>query len=365
MKNSKGKKTKKAIQEKEPFVENYEMKKSFYFGFRERVITLLFLILLLFGLGCFLVFNYVGLKKGDTVKYSEVSDLSYKVCLLDNDVYDTQCLDSDKTYNSLLVDKINANFLYNVDFSEDIDYQLYYHVVLYSKIYDGDNKDRILYEDKELLVDKTLINRMEKKINFKTDVEIDFKKYNDFVNKYKSKYSSDSKASMEVVLYLDEFDEERSISTINIPLGEKNFEIDYTTTSNKNRTVQLENDVIDTEADLNLFLGSFLIVISLLLDLRLVRLVKTTFSKKSKYELELNRILREYDKYIVNATDGYIIDPEKNIIKVEKFEELIDASMIIIKPILYYKINNIKSEFIVDDVDKTYKYTLKEVDLED
>lgn len=365
MKNQKGKNLKKTIQEKEPFVEEYNIKKSFYFGFRERVIALLFLIVIVFGLGCFLVFNYVNLKKGDTVKYSEVSNLSYKVCLLENDVYDNQCLESGMTYNSLLVDKVNANFLYNVDFSEDIDYQLYYHVMLYSKIYDGDNTDKILYEDKELLVDKTLINRMDKKINFTTDVLIDFKKYNDFVKNYKSKYSSDSKASLEVVLYLDEFDEERSISTITIPLGEKNFEIDYTTTNNKNKSVQIENDVMNTEADLNLFLGSFLIIISLLLDLRMVRLVKTTFSKKSKYELELTRILREYNKHIVNVSESYVSDSEKNIIKVESFEELIDASTIIKKPILYSKVNNVKSEFIVDDVDKIYKYTLKEVDLED
>ena len=102
----------------------------------------------------------------------------------------------------------------------------------------------------------------------------------------------------------------------------------------------------------------------MLLDIRLVRLVKTTFKRKSKYEIELERILKNYGNDIVNVKD-YVDDDTKSIIKVESFEELIDAAKIISKPILYSKINDIKSEFVVEDEDKVYKYILKDADLED
>ena len=90
-----------------------------------------------------------------------------------------------------------------------------------------------------------------------------------------------------------------------------------------------------------------------------------TFTKKSKYEIELSKLLREYDKHIVNSKDGYTYDESKDIVKVESLKELVDAANIISKPVIYSKINNVKSEFIVEDTDKVYKYVLKDSFSED
>ena len=85
--------------------------------------------------------------------------------------------------------------------------------------------------------------------------------------------------------------------------------------------------------------------------------------KKNKYQDKLNEIFREYDRLIVIARDGYVSNIKKKIIKVNTFEELLDARDILEKPIIFSKINDIKCEFIVEDDDKLYKYVLKEVDL--
>ena len=53
---------------------------------------------------------------------------------------------------------------------------------------------------------------------------------------------------------------------------------------------------------------------------------------------------------------------DKNVVKVESFGELLDASEIVCKPIIFSKINNVKSEFIVEDDDKVYKFLLKDLD---
>lgn len=339
--------------------EEYDIGNSFYFGFKQRVIIILILIIIVFGLGSFLVINSYKLRKGEIVTYSEVSDSIYNVCLVENDVYNTQCLDEGMLYTSNLVSSIPVNFKYNVDFSEYIDYQLYYHVVLYNKIYDKDNSNKVLYENKEILVVKTFVDKLNQKISIDTDVKIDFKKYNDFVNEYKRKYSPEAKSVLEVVLYLDEYDEERNVGSITIPVGENTFEVKKHNLSNKNKNVEIENEEMVREANISLFFGSFLIMLSLVLDVTLVKLVKTTFTKKSKYSTELKKILKTYDKNIVNVSSDFRYDEGKEVVKVESIKELVDASNVINKPIIYCRVNNIKSEFILDD-DKIYKYTLKD-----
>ena len=349
---------------KEEIVEEYNIKKPFYFGFKQRVIVVIMLIIIMFGLGSYLIINSYRLRKGEVVKYSETSDSSYEVCLLDNNVYSTPCLEEGMLYNSSLVNTIPINFKYNVNFSEYIDYQLYYHVVLYNKIFDKNNKEKVLYENKEILIVKTFVDKLNQKINIDTNVKINYKKYNDFVNEYKSKYSPDVKSVVEVVLYLDEYDEERSVASVSIPVGESTFEVKKEKLSNKNKSVEIENEEMVSEANVNMYFGSFLIIISLILDIILVRLVKATFTKKSKYDIELARILKTYDKNIVNATSDFKYDENKEVIKVESIKELVDASNVINKPIVYNKINNIKSDFILEDDNKIYKFTLKEADID-
>ena len=56
------------------------------------------------------------------------------------------------------------------------------------------------------------------------------------------------------------------------------------------------------------------------------------------------------------------IDENKTILKVSSFKELLDARNTLNKPIIYNKINNIKSEFIVEDESVIYKYVMKEAD---
>ena len=339
--------------------EEYDIGKSIYFGFKQRVTVILILIIIVFGLGSFLIINSYKLRKGEIVTYSEMSESAYKVCLINNDVYSTPCLDEGMLYNSSLVNNIPINFKYNVDFSEYIDYQLYYHVVLNNKIYDKDNSNKILYENKEIPVVKTFVDKLDQRINIDTDVNVDFKKYNDFVNEYKRKYSKDAKSVIEVILYLDEYDEERNIGSVTIPVGENTFEVKKDNLSNKNKNVEIQNEEMVRDANVSLFFGGFLIILSLILDISLVRLVKTTFTKKSKYSVELKNILKNYDKNIVNISSDFRYDEGKDIVKVESIKELVDASNVVNKPIIYCRINNIKSEFILDD-DKIYKYTLKD-----
>ena len=49
---------------KEEIVEEYNIKKPFYFGFKQRVIVVIMLIIIMFGLGSYLIINSYRLRKG-------------------------------------------------------------------------------------------------------------------------------------------------------------------------------------------------------------------------------------------------------------------------------------------------------------
>lgn len=335
-----------------------------YFSFRTRVIILVFTIVILFGTGCFLASEYVKLFKGDRINYDEISDVEYSVCLKQNDIYDKECLASGMKYASSIVDKIKTKLSYKVDFSEDINYDISYHIIAYNRIYDKNDKKRLLYESSDLLKEKTKVTGNNKNIDISDNVDVDFDKYNSFANNYKVKYSEDSLAKLDIILYIDEYDEEREAASISIPLGKNNFSISKRKISNMNKYVEIENKEKEKKGMLLLTIGSFLIGLSLLFDIKLVKLVKSTFAKKSKYDYKLEEILKKYDDKIVNVKEDIEYDDTKNIVKVEDIKELIDASNITNKPVLYAKINNIKSEFIVDGDNTVYKFILKEADLE-
>ena len=125
-------------------IKEYDINKTFYFGFKQRVIAIIILIIMVFGLGSFLIINSYRIKKGNVVTYNENSIVNYKVCLVENDFYQDSCLNENMLYNSSLVNNIPVNYKYDLSFSEDLDYQLYYHVILYNKIYDTSNNKKIL-----------------------------------------------------------------------------------------------------------------------------------------------------------------------------------------------------------------------------
>ena len=86
---------------------------------------------------------------------------------------------------------------------------------------------------------------------------------------------------------------------------------------------------------------------------------------KSKYQRTLQTILREYDRIIVDVKDSYAMSKDKVVLELDSFTELVDARDTLGKPIVYEKVNEVKSQFFVEDENKVYKYTLKEADIEE
>lgn len=342
-----------------------KFKKKCYISFEARVGVSIVFIFVLFAWSCILIFQALNFGKKEIVTYSETSKVKYNVCVIGEDYFSNNCLDEGREYISSIVDKVTANFKYNVDFSTDINYDLSYHVAAVTRVYDSSNNKKILYENEDLLIRKTEITGNNKHISLDKDIDIDFKERNDFVIGYKNKFALSSSASIEIILYLDEPNETRKVSSILIPLGNQTFGVTTHSISNEDKSVEIDNNIWNQYNTTCAIVGSLLIIVALLILFRLTRLVLKVTSNRNEYQTKLETILRNYDRIIVIARNGFVTTREKAITKVDNFDELLDAKNALNKPIIYSRINSVKSEFIVEDDDRIYKYVMKESDFSD
>lgn len=332
-----------------------------YFSYEKRVAILVILTIILFIGAFYALYRAFHFSSDEKVTYYENSDSQYTVCLNKNSYYNQECLPAGMQYLAPIVNNIGVDFSYNVNFSEDIDYKFSYYVVANLKIYDNSNEDKILYNNDDLLAERQVLSGKSNKIDINSSVKVQYDKYLEYFNKYKKDYSLNAKGVINVLLYVDDSYDTRVVSSINIPIGEQTFSVGVNDINANKQSVSLNSNSWNNYNEISAFLGAFLSLICLMFIVKLIKYVTYSFDRKSKYESLINHILKEYDDSIVSVKD-YSIDTNKKLVKVLSFKELLDVRTSINKPIIYSKVNNVKSDFIVEDDSIIYKYTIKDTD---
>ena len=335
------------------------LKKRLYISFKMRVIFLVVSILFLFLVSLISFIVVFNASKHYKVNYSETSKINYLIC--DNN---SSCLDKDKSKNFLATNcsYIDTNFIYNVDVSDSISFDFGYYIESEHIITDENDSDIVFYRKKEKLFANKILKGTDYNININERFKIDFKKYYNNVQDYIVNNHVNVDSNLVISLYLTDNGETTKISSMNVNLVDKNIKPKIKTTNNLNQKVTVEKDAwTDTNRILVVVcVGCGLIVLFLIT--RLSNLLLKSFYRKDKYNKEVNKILRTYDDDIVIARNGYISLENKRVIKVSTFKELLDAKNILNKPIIYVRVNDIKSKFIVEDVECIYEYTIKDLD---
>ena len=351
--------------EKESNTENHTTNKIVkkHLSFEVRIAIMIICVLCMFIGACLLILETVRNSEQEVVNFKETSSVQYNVCMLANQRYNTSCVEEGLEYDASLVDTINAHFEYGVNFSSDISYNMYYHVDAVTKIYDKDDVNKIFYTSTDTVKDKVALGDVNNYISFNTDVVLDYSKFNKGAVFYQNRYFLNSKADLEIILYLDEPDNSRKIASLIVPLGTPNFMIQKNVVSNTNGTVAVDGNFWNHYNAICALIASILIVVALFLLYRTAILVLRVTSNRSEYQQRLDDILREYDRIIVIARNGYESNYVKEVVKLDTFDELLEIRNELIKPIIYSRINEVKSEFLVEDDEKLYKYVIKETDL--
>lgn len=344
-------KEEKVEEEKEVIDEVIDINKKKHFSFEARIVVSVIAILILFIGACFLGLRVINHTTTKLISYTENGDFTYQVCLKN-----ATCEPENVTYNGDDINIIKISFNYDAKYDEKLDYNKYYRVTSIVSAYSKDKKE-LLYEKENDLVDQVNINNTSNKISINEIVVIDYSKYKDLVKNYEN-----NETQVEIILYLEEDNETRKVASLMIPLTKNNFELTKYTTTNAKRNAKINVNVWDTYSLVYAIATSFLTLISLILIYRTTRLVLKVTNNKSSYELAVDDILKEYDDIIVIARDGYESTEEKEIIKVDTFEELLKVKNEFNKPIVFSTVNDVKCEFIVEGDKELYKYVLKEAD---
>ena len=329
-----------------------------YVGFQTRVGLLVTGILILFGLACFMIISTLQKYEVRKIDYSETSGIHYEVCS-----NNSKCVKENEMYFADNTSTMHVDYHYEAKFAEKIEYDLSYYVVINHKIFDRFDSNKISYEQEDTIIEKKNIHSTDNVAKIDVNVDVDYQKYRSFVADYKQKYSDASSSTISVIMYVDDGSTTRNVGEAVIPLVKDQFHIKVNDVKNSPQVYNLESSSWTQSSIISIIIGCILVLLSLFLLFHLTKLVMTLAGKKSKYQDYLMFILNEYDRLIVNATEDFEISMNKKLIKVYTFEELLDIRSVLNKPIIYSKINNVKSEFVVEDEEVVYKYVLKEADM--
>ena len=348
-------------------------KGNYYIGYKLRLVVFIGMFLILLIMLLISLQNTFNLSSSTKINYEENSSLDYKVYLKTNEFYDEEYLGKDKVYVASLIDKIMIDFQYNFNIEKESDIDFDYDIV--AKLTINDNVSNKSYFEKDYILESTKKESIKESTsyNMTEQIKIDYSYYNNLANKFKQQYGIDAISNLTIYLQVNKQNDEDSLlnspenSTmyLKIPLTQKaiDIELNYKDINNSSYILKTNESITD-----NVVFGVISIIIgiiTIIVGVKLFKLLSMLTTNKSYYDKYIEKVLNEYDRFIVETKTGPNLK-ESNVIKISNFEELLDLRENIKLPIMYYIItNHTKSYFYIKHNNDLYLLTIKAVDLEE
>ena len=333
--------------------------------YKKRQVSLLIVFLIVLLIGILSLTAGLNNEKKISLKYRENNDVDYKVYLKENNFFEQPYIEKGKTYITSLIDYIDVTFSYNIDFDKIINGIAKYKVVAKIEANKSDNQMGN-YWTKEYDITEEVKEKITNRQNFSINqtVKIDYNKYNELLNDFKKTVGlTNSEGILQVYLKVNEEIQREEIETpiegnliLKLPLSQLAIEasIDDNISNNIKEISETVKDNSPKYILLN-GIGAASITLAIILLLIILRNAKI-YRINNKYELELKKILNTYDSIIVNVKDKPNMN-DYNVIRVESFEELIDAHSEIRMPINYFDAEN-GSLFVLFNDNTAWEYIL-------
>ncbi len=320
---------------------------------------------------CFLLvsksFNYQNPK---IINYNENGSLDYKVYLKENDFYEEKYLDENMIYVANLIDNINIDFNYDFNIEENSNIDFTYQV-LGDLIISGQNGTSNFLEKKYVLSEEKDTKLSDaKNLNIKENIVIDYDYYNSIANDYKSSYAVDTNSYLKVYLRINKKDSDKLLDindssdvSLTIPLSQRAVEIALNSMDSDSNSKAISDAKLKFNSTI-FTIEIIFIIIAIISLVRILKLLVLLTARKNAYDKYVGKLLREYDRLIVETMTGFDMS-NCNIIKVKSFEELLDVRDNLKLPIMYYSVvKHSKCHFYIKNNSDIYLVTIKEVDLE-
>lgn len=324
-------------------------------------------ILLLIGIAILSIYFYLG--KPKVINLKEKSNVDYKVYLKDNEFYDEKYIEKDNQYISELIDKIMTNYKYNLDIPDNTSYEYSYKIVAKITVKEPAN-DNTLYTFEEELFTKDKQNS-EGNLEIEQDVEVNYPKYNDLINRFKTVYDlANVKSNIELNMFvninnIEKIDKDivdKKVSSLTIPLGENTISIDKNKAFNKSIITIVANK--NNNALLYLIISIVIFAICIILIISIYIYSVETRTAEMIYEKEIKNIINNYDSYIQRINNSYEIGTSQ-VLKIESFNDILEIRDTLKQPILMLENDNKDGTFFIIPATNNiiYTYALRVVDI--
>ena len=340
-----------------------------------KIAVKIFFVMLLLVVG--LVFLFYGIlnRKYINITYKEDKSINYKVFLKENKFFENDYLGENRTYIASLIDYLDINFRYIINFDEPVsgDYNYYIKASLYAN--KANNQDGYYWYKDYDLTNKEVVNLNDSK-SFVIDrnIKIDYSKYNNILNEFKKEYSMQTDGELRVTLIVESnvsgknYKKEINLSSdesISIPLLSHTIDISIEkSVDSETKTLSYEDDSSKTINKSLIVLGAVISSASIvLLAFLVIQIIRR--NKKNAYKTTLRRILNNHDSIIVNADIASIPNTNSyDVIKVTSFDELLDVYNEVRMPINYYQNKGHESIFMIINDGVIWEYRLKKQEIE-
>ena len=232
---------------------------------------------------------------------------------------------------------------------------------------------KVFYDDEiELVTNNRIILNNEKRVNIHETIDIDYEYYNNIANTFRQNYGLNITSYLEVIINVkshnldDKYDLNDNYSrSIKIPLAQQevDIQVDDDKTSSVHKVI-VKNKLLVSNR-LFVTIGVVALIIAIICLIKIINMILKVYTPKiSKYDRYIKKILKEYDRLIVNTTTAPNIT-DFRIVRINSFAELLDVHDNLNLPIRYYVITeHQKSIFYVAHHGEVYVYIVKAVDLE-
>lgn len=348
---------------------SYQVKKKRKLRMKTWFCLLILPAVLLVILAGFCFHETLSIGSKNSIAYNEKGNIDYRVYLKDNDYYSQPYLDEGMQYIASLINTIGVDFNYEIHSTEVIDYNYKYKITADLVITDRNDESKVLYERPETLVAEKETNVKDNNFIINEDIDIDYGKYNEYVNSFKSDYALNVESNLILTLdvittgtskMVDNKFSTNNDLTIKIPLSEQTVDIAMETDELNNQGTLNGESGLTISNPILFASGVVFAIATLVLIIIAIYLFINNREDKDIYEKEIKKLLKNYDRLIVTSKRPNINEKDfANVIRVASIEELVDAHDTTKQPIIYYEvIRGEKSYFVIISKDTLYKLTI-------
>ena len=280
------------------------------------------------------------------IGYTENGSIDYDVYLKENEFYDSVHQESNQSYVASLIDRIIANFSYEIDMdTDDVNYKYSYTIKSRLEIIDDTSGAAMFKPEYELVNVENKVQNSSSRLNINEIVVLNYDEYNDLANRFIKAYSlKNTTSNIVVTLTVDVMSDcnafsgsqvETYTSELRIPLTTQTVNIKMKSTVPDENSQMIActrgagSEVFKTTA---IVLG----VVDILLILLMVAFIFLTRTPDITYSARVKKIMSQYKSYVQKInnmfeTQGY------QVIRVDAFDEMLEIRDTIQAPILMFE----------------------------